>query len=78
MSEDEDLQRYVLLGLIIKAPGNKEVTDMCSKRFGLRERCVRIKLSIDFTITKERGVGVSVSVSVSVSVGVGGRRRTRK
>jgi len=47
------------------------VTDTCSTSFALRERCVRIQLSID-TTTKE-GIGVS---SVGVVIG-GGTRRTR-
>ena len=50
---------------------DKKVTDT-SITFAPRERCVRIKLSIDSTITIERGVGVS-----SIGVVIGGRRRTR-
>ena len=45
------------------------MTNTFNEKVSLRERCIRIKLNMDSTITNERGVGVLV--------GVGGQRRTR-
>ena len=46
--------------------------------FAPRERCVRINLSIDSTITKERGVGVVIGGKKKNTNKIGTARKERK